>query len=84
MEGYYWRLTEPATGRCIVALCGVCRAPDGPWALVALAAHPGDFVRWRCTAAAAADPDGLGAVAWEHEGAPVRRYARLSERSRRG
>ena len=73
MEGYYWRLTDPASGRCIVALCGVCRAPDGPWAVVALASHPGGFVRWRNSASAAAEPDGLGAAAWERDGAPVLR-----------
>jgi tocopherol cyclase len=73
MEGYYWRLTHPASGRCIVALCGVCRAPDGPWALVALAGHPHGFVRWRCSADAAADPGALGATAWEREGAAVLR-----------
>ncbi len=73
MEGYYWRLTEPASGRCIVALCGVCRAPDGPWAVVALAAHPGGFVRWIDAARAAAEPAGLGAAAWEHGDAPVLR-----------
>ena len=50
MEGYYWRLSDPASGRCVIALCGVCRAPDGPWAVVALASHPGGFVRWRATA----------------------------------
>jgi hypothetical protein len=73
MEGYYWRLTDPASGRCIVALCGVCRAPDGPWAVVALASHPGGFVRWRGTASASAEPGGLGAAAWERDGAPVLR-----------
>ena len=73
MEGYYWRLSDPATGRCIVALCGVCRATDGPWAVVALAGHPGGFVRWRNTAAAAAEPRSLGAAAWQRDGAPVLR-----------
>ena len=73
MEGYYWRLTDPASGRCIVALCGVCRAPDGPWAVVALASHPPGFVRWSNAASAAAEPDGLGAAAWERDGAPVLR-----------
>ena len=29
MEGYYWRLSDPASGRCVIALCGVCRAPRG-------------------------------------------------------
>jgi tocopherol cyclase len=82
MEGYYWRLSDPASGRCIVALCGVCRAgaaaaaPAGAgasWATVALAAHPGGFVRWRNAPDAAAEPGALGAAAWEHDGAPVLR-----------
>ena len=73
MEGYYWRLSDPASGRCVIALCGVCRAGDGPWAVVALAGHPGGFVRWRATAAATAEPAGLGAAAWERDGAAVLR-----------
>ena len=73
MEGYYWRLSDPASGRCVVALCGVCRAPDGAWAVVALAAHPGGFVRWTNAPTAAAEPDALGAVAWEPGGACVLR-----------
>jgi len=80
MEGYYWRLSDPASGRCIVALCGVCRAagPGAPpagasWAVVALAAHPGGFVRWRNAPAAAAEPDAFGATAWEDDGAAVLR-----------
>ena len=73
MEGYYWRLSDPASRRCVIALCGVCRAPDGPWATVALAGHPGGFVRWRATAAATADADALGAAAWEADGTAVLR-----------
>jgi hypothetical protein len=87
MEGYYWRLSDPVSGRCIVALCGVCRAgrPSGrggppgalaaetTWAVVALAGHPGGYVRWRNAAFAVAEPDALGAAAWEQEGAPVLR-----------
>ena len=46
MEGYYWRFTDVAAGRVVIVLCGACRAPDGPWALVAVAAHPGGFMRW--------------------------------------
>jgi hypothetical protein len=46
MEGYYWRFTDLASGRVVVALCGACRAPDGPWAVVAVAAHPGGVTRW--------------------------------------
>jgi hypothetical protein len=73
MEGYYWRLSDPASGRCAIALCGVCRAGDGPWAVVALAGHPGGFVRWANAPAAGAEPDGLGAAAWDAGGAAVLR-----------
>ena len=73
MEGYYWRFTDPAAGRCIVALCGVCRAPDGVWAVVGLAGHPGGLVRWTNAARAVADPDALGVAASDAEGATVLR-----------
>lgn len=36
-EGWYWRFSDPASGRVVVALCGGMRT----WALGALAAHPG-------------------------------------------
>lgn len=45
MEGWFWRFTDVARGRAVLALCGVNRHPDGDWATVALAAHPGDTVR---------------------------------------
>ncbi len=67
MEGYYWRFWDAGSGRAVTALCGVCRAPDGPWATVALAAHPGGFVRWVNAPSAWADPDGLGVAAWDGE-----------------
>jgi hypothetical protein len=60
MEGYYWRLTDHAAGRVVVAICGVARAGDGPWAMVILAAHPGGFVRVGTTRTAWADPARLG------------------------
>ena len=44
MEGYFWRLTDLAHRRVVVVLCGVNRHPDGDWATVAIAAHPGGFV----------------------------------------
>lgn len=40
MEGWYWRLTDAARGRVVVALCGINRHPAGNWATVAVAAHP--------------------------------------------
>jgi len=45
MEGYFWRFTDTVSGRVVVILCGVNCHPDGDWATVALAAHPGGFVR---------------------------------------
>ncbi len=44
MEGWFWRLTDPATGRVVVALCSVNQNPDGNWATVAVALHPGGIV----------------------------------------
>ena len=64
-EGHYWRFTDAGAGRVVVALCGVCAAPDGTWGLVALAAHPGEFVREVVTRMASADPERLGVRADE-------------------
>jgi hypothetical protein len=64
MEGYYWRFWNAAAGCSVIALCGVCRASDGVWAVVALAGHPGGFVRWEVAPRARADPDGFGVQAW--------------------
>jgi hypothetical protein len=63
MEGYYWRLVHPEAGWVIVWLCGVCRGSAGSWATVALAAHPGGFVRDGTLQPAAGDPEGFGAWA---------------------
>jgi hypothetical protein len=60
LEGYYWRIVEPAGGRVVVALCGVCRGPAGAWALVTLAGHPGLFARSAIEAPVAPDPAGFG------------------------
>lgn len=46
MEGSFWRFTDLAGGRVVIVLHAACRAPGGPWSLVALAAHPGGLVRW--------------------------------------
>ncbi len=59
MEGYFWRLTDVAAGRVVVALLGVSRDPaGGAWGTVALAAHPGE-VRSAVVARAEADPRAL-------------------------
>lgn len=66
MEGYYWRLWDPGSGRVVIALCGVCRDAGGaPWAVVALAAHPGGLVRWVAAQRASADADGLACAAFD-------------------
>jgi Tocopherol cyclase len=67
MEGYFWRFSDPQSGRVVVALCGVNRTADVPWATVALAAHPGGFVRNADVRPAGADPTRLGA--WAGDGA---------------
>jgi len=57
MEGYFWRVTDTARQRVLVVLCGVNQHPDGDWATVAIAAHPGGFVRAAVLDRAAAAPD---------------------------
>jgi hypothetical protein len=63
MEGYYWRLVHPEAGWVIVWLCGVCQGSGGSWATVALAAHPGRFLRHGTVAPAAGDFERFGARA---------------------
>ena len=63
MEGYFWRITEPATGRVIIALNGVNRGPHGPWAALGFAAHPGGFLCVDAHPTASADHVGIGAHA---------------------
>jgi tocopherol cyclase len=45
MEGWFWRLTDPAEGRVVVALCSANRHPEGEWSTAAIALHPGGIVR---------------------------------------
>ena len=63
MEGYFWRFTKPDTGEVVIALCGVNRGPEGPWATVGLAGHPGAFLRTAAHPTAAASRTGVGAYA---------------------
>lgn len=60
MEGYFWRITDPATGRVIIALCGANTGPRGPWATLGLAAWPAGFLRTGARDGAWTDPDQLG------------------------
>jgi tocopherol cyclase len=45
MEGWFWRLSDPDSGRVVVALCSANRHPDGDWSTAAIALHPGGVVR---------------------------------------
>ncbi len=62
-EGYYWRLVHPEAGWVIVWLCGIGRGSGGSWATVALAAHPGGFLRHGTLEPAVGDFDRFGAHA---------------------
>src|SRR5690625_2619492 len=56
MEGYFWRITDPESGRVIIALCGANMGPDGPWATVGLGAWPNGFLRTAAVDGAWTDP----------------------------
>ena len=60
MEGYFWRITDPPTGRVVIALCGANEGPEGPWSTIGLAAMPNGFVRTEALDGSWTDPDGLG------------------------
>ena len=64
MEGYFWRFTDPATRRVVIALNGVNRDRNGEhWATLGLAAYPHGFLRTVAHPVGHADPSGLGASA---------------------
>jgi hypothetical protein len=60
MEGHFWRFSDARSGRVVLALCGVCRDREGSWGNVALAGHPGGFMRAADLPCARADPLALG------------------------
>lgn len=60
MEGYFWRFTDPTTGRVLIALDGVNRGEDGTWSTLGLAAHPHGFLRTAAHPAGRAAEHGLG------------------------
>jgi hypothetical protein len=60
MEGYFWRFSDPQSGRVVVTLCGVSRTENVSWATVALAGHPGAFVRSADVPPAGADATRFG------------------------
>ena len=59
MEGCFWRATDVARRRAPVVLRGVNRHPDGDWATVAVAGHPGGSVRSVVLSGAHSAPDSL-------------------------
>lgn len=65
MEGYFWRFTDPASGRVVIALNGVNRSPEGHWATLGLAAHPHGFLRTVAHPVGHASSEKLGAFAGE-------------------
>jgi len=61
MEGYFWRFTDAASQRSLIALIGVQRSHRGTWALAGLGAHPGQFWRHEVLRQAKARQRGIGA-----------------------
>ncbi len=61
MEGYFWRFTDTASQRALIALIGVQRSSSGTWALTGLGAHPGQFWRQAVLTEATARRRGPGA-----------------------
>ena len=45
MEGWFWRVSDEASGRALIALCSVNRHPAGDWSTTAVGVHPGLVVR---------------------------------------
>ena len=71
MEGYFWRVTDPGSGRVLIALIGVNQGPSGPWTTVGLASSDG-FLRTAAVPGAWAARDRLGAGVEGRTAAPAR------------
>lgn len=83
MEGYFWRFTDPPTGRVLIALDGVNRAADGSWSTLGVAAHPNGFLRTAVHPEGHADEDGLGVVSGiAFRGSPDRLHVDLGPDAR--
>ncbi|NMN97265.1 tocopherol cyclase family protein [Antrihabitans stalactiti] len=63
MEGYFWRFSQPDSGRSIIALIGVNRSETGMWSTLGLGSHPNGFLRTVVHPEGSADPNALGASA---------------------
>ena len=61
MEGYFWRFSDPASGRVIITLVGINSPARGDrWATVGIAAEPSGHLATAELAGAWADPQRLG------------------------
>ncbi|TSD99536.1 hypothetical protein FOS14_12245 [Skermania sp. ID1734] len=63
MEGYFWRFTQPDSGRVVIALIGVNRSEQGSWSTLGLASYPNGFLRTAVHPEGFADPERFGATA---------------------
>lgn len=69
MEGYFWRFTDPASGRVIITLVGINSPTKGDrWATVGIAAEPWGHLATAELAGAWADPARLGVRAGREGG----------------
>ncbi|MBJ8348814.1 tocopherol cyclase family protein [Antrihabitans sp. YC2-6] len=63
MEGYFWRFSQPESGRSVIALIGVNRSDTGPWSTLGLGSYPAGFLRTMVHPEGSAVGDALGAAA---------------------
>lgn len=56
MEGWFWRVSDEASNRALIALCSVNRHPQGDWSTAAVAVHPGLTVHSAALSGAYASP----------------------------
>lgn len=65
MEGYFWRITDPASDRVLIALIGVQTDATGRWALAGVGTSDGAWHQ-EILPEARARERGLGAHGWTH------------------
>ncbi|MCL3817944.1 tocopherol cyclase family protein [Aeromicrobium wangtongii] len=63
MEGYFWRFTDPVSGRVVLALNGANQGARGTWSTLGLASHPNGFLHTCVHPLSSAAPDSLGVFA---------------------
>ncbi|MDA0250699.1 MAG: tocopherol cyclase family protein [Actinomycetota bacterium] len=68
MEGWFWRVSDEASGRVLIALCSVNRHPDGDWSTTAVGVHPGGVVRSAALSGARAEDAPFRVTAGDHAG----------------